>query len=502
MHYSGDAIRRSLGHFLLGKGITAIGAVVLLLALARQLPKADFAIYATLQAMVLVVGALTSFGLNQSTLRYLPEMRAQGQNRAMYALVWRTAALRLGVTAAAFAACAAALPWLAGPLGMAEQVAWVALYLGIGALRLTAQFLSSAMEALLWPKISQYALAAAALLKLVLVVSLALTGRLDLPAVVVLEGLGDALALALLATGLRRRQRVDPQAEAGAPDWALQHRARMRHFGRWNYLTTLMTQLATSSPYRLLAPVLLGADRTALLGLVYSLADLLQRFLPARMARLLLRSVIVGRQGPTPDPAATRPPLHLSFRLNAVLLAVATACALAAGSGLLAVLTRGTYTGAGPLLAAALLVLLLDVWRMHNDLLAAVHEQVRSALWANAGLATGLLVAVQAAGELGVWALPLGAAIGQLVAIVLYGALLRELGPYRLLSPRALAYFALAGGSGMAMSMLPATVHWGTKLAAVLVACSVLAVLFRPLRWAELRPAQRPLASVQTNPPR
>lgn len=485
MHYSAPAVRASLGFFALGKVVTAVAAIVLLLVLARELPKADFAIYASLQAMVLVVGAVTSFGLNQSTLRYLPEMRAQGQNAAMYALIWRTAGHRLLFSTAGFALSAGALPWLAAPLGLEGRQAWVLAYFGVGTLRLTSQFFSSAMEALLWPRISQYALAAAALLKLLLLALLLATGWLSFPSVVLLELVGELLAAVLLTLGLRYRQRADRQANNGDRGWAQAHQARLTHYGRWNYATTLVTQLASTSPYRLLAPLLLGPEKAALLGLVYGLSDLLQRFLPARMARLLLRSVIVGRQGEAAA-ATLSGPLALSLRLNLSILALALACAVAAGSGVLATLTAGRYTNAGLLLAAVVAVLGLDVCRVHLDLLASVNERVRAAVGANLGLAAGIGTAVVLTTPCGIWALPIGAAVGQCAAIVLYLCTLRDLRAYRIYAPKALAFVLVAGGAGAAAQAADGW-HWSVRLVLAMALLATGAGLLRPLTTSDLR---------------
>lgn len=485
MHYSADAIRRSLGHFVLGKSVTAVSAVVLLLALAHQLPKAEFALYASLQALVLVVGALTSFGLNQSTLRYIPEMRAHGQNAAMYALIWRTARHRLVLCVGAFSLVAITLPWLDERLGPTAHDAWILLYLVVGTVRLTSQFFSSAMESLLWPKISQYALAVAAVIKLMLVLALWRASMLSLPAVVLLELAAELLAFVMLTIGLRRRQKTDPQAAMGDPDWAQTRHARLSRYGRWNYATTLATQLATSAPYRLMAPLVLGPERAAVLALVYGLTDLLQRFLPARMARLLLRSLIVGRQAQA-QAAAQDGPLAMSLRLNLGIVALALACALAAGSGALAMLTGGRYTGVGTLLSMVIVVIGLDVCRSHLDLLASVHERVRASVAANLGLGVGVGSAFALAERWGLLAMPLGAAIGQLVAISLYLHLLRDLSGHRMIAARALAFVMLAALAGAA-AQIPEGWHWAMRLVLAMLLVAGAAAWTKPFTRADLR---------------
>ena len=87
MHYNLDALRRSLGHFLVGKSVSALSSLLLLVLLARWLSTEDYAVYVSLQALVVIVTYLTSLGINQSLLRYIPELRVANNNLPMYGMV-------------------------------------------------------------------------------------------------------------------------------------------------------------------------------------------------------------------------------------------------------------------------------------------------------------------------------------------------------------------------------------------------------------------------------
>lgn len=499
-HYSADAVRRSVGHFAAGKAVTAVSAIVLLVLLARLLPKDDYAAYVTLQALVLIVGAVTSFGVNQSVLRYLPEMRALGHNRALYALLWRTIGTRVLVIGLGFLACAALLPWLARGFGLEARQPWVQLYFAVGLLRLVGYFISTAMETLLWPRISQYALALSAAFKLLAVAGLAWRGQVDFPALVIVEALSEALTLTLLLGGLWRAQQRDPMRAAGDPGWATTHRARMRTYGRWNYGSTVLTQLATSAPYRMMAAATLAAESTALLGLVFSIGDMLHRFLPARMGLFVLRSVLVARASTGTPTAVVLDHLNLNFRVNAALVTGFAATALAAGSGAMATLTAGRYTDTGPLLAAVGGVLMLNLWRMQFDLLTSVYERVAWSVLSNSGLIIGLPIAWWAAPGSGAWAIVAAWGIGQATAVAVYAAGLWRQGASRVADVRSGMFFAANLLMSLGMHQLWPAAGWPLKLGAACGAFVLLAAIIRPLTIADLHRWRRPPGPERTAP--
>ena len=486
MDFGAEALRRSLGHFALGKVVTGVSAVVLLVVLARVLPKADYALYATLQGLVLVIGAVASFGINQAVLRFLPEMRALGHNRAMYALLWRGIATRCVAIALGFGVCAFALPWIGATLGLQAYQPWVLAYFAVGTVRLVGFFVATAMESLLWPRVSQYALALASLLKLGATLALAVSGSLDFPTLVVVEAVSESLALLGLVTGLRRNQRTDPRRDSGDPDWARRQIGRLRAFGRQNYISNLVSQLSTTAPYRVLAAATLSVENTALMGLVFGLTDLVRRFLPAEMGRFVLRSVLVAdASNGTGNEVVTRR-LGLNFRANAVLLTLLSSSALAGGSGALATFTAGKYPGVGPLLAAMGVVLLLNLWRMQYDMLASVVERMWWSIRANLGLAVGPAVAWLAAAPAQGWAVVAGAGAGQLAAITIYRAGSKVGGEAQLADMRSLLYFGLnfilAAGTHWALP----SASWMARLLVAITGFVFLTAWLKPVRLREL----------------
>jgi len=64
-HYGIDAIRKNIAHFVLGKALTAVFSVVVLLLIARVLPVQQFAAYTIFQALISLVNVISDSALGR-----------------------------------------------------------------------------------------------------------------------------------------------------------------------------------------------------------------------------------------------------------------------------------------------------------------------------------------------------------------------------------------------------------------------------------------------------
>lgn len=455
MHYNLSNIRRSLGHFLLGKGATALSSLALLTLLARWLPLQDFAILVTMQALVLVTGSLFSFGVNQSLIRYVPELRAANNNLVMYRLIRRSLATRFVALGAGMASLGLMLPHISGYLGLQSASEWLWIYLFVGWARMLGLFLARVLESLLWQKLSQYSLAIGSLCRLVLVVAAAMAGGqgtgLDLKTVFIIELIGEMLSLSLLLWGARRRMHGDPHRHQGDDAWMAANRQRVRGYGFWAYLNSLALLAWGSGPNRLIAARFLPHDAVALYGFADSLANLAKRLMPARMLHGMIRPVLVARYSANVDFAELVARVNLNVRLNAVLLLPAMVVLMVGGAPLLDGLTRGKYGATAALLAAMIGLVLLDGLRAQLELACEVVERNQRALAGNMTLASALLLGLVLTPALGTWGLVLAGLVGEVLSILVVLVGLRRDGhrwplDWQLLVTVGYALLALAVG--------------------------------------------------------
>lgn len=423
MHYKADKVRRALRHFVIGKAATAVSSIAVLVLLGKALPRADYAAYVSLQAVVIVVGALTSFGINQSLIRYAPELRASNNNLPLYRRLFTSLATRCAVIGLGLGAAWVSAPWWAEHLQLSIAPALLVLYLCVGWVRLMGLFLSLAMESLLWQKLSQYVLGGTSIVKLALAAWLAYTQRLDLAALFRLELATESLALLLLLLGLVRRWKADPHRNEGEPQWWRHHHKRVSGFARSAYLNGLTAVTYGSAPNRLIAARFLPPEVTAVFGFADALALLAKRFMPARLMQGMIRPVLIARYVSTGDFADLNRKVNLNFRLNSVLLCAPIALLITVGPNVLDWATHHKYGASAHLLAALLALLILDGFRAQLGLACEVVERPRVALIGNLTMGTNLFAAVALVLPLGVWGIFAAGLVGEVLAIfvTIYG---------------------------------------------------------------------------------
>ena len=208
-HYGFSAISRSLRPFLIGKGFRLVTSLTILVLLARFLPQKQYAVYVSLQALVTIAGALSSVGIQQVMLRYMPELRADGNNAAMYKMLSVGMILRVLVVALFMLLAWPLSGWL-GETFSIEQWLWVLpWYALVGLLRLTAMSLSQSLEALLWQKQAQYSMALGGMARLLGMLIALQLGIMDLWAIVVIELCSEGLSLIFLLYGWYKQRSAD-----------------------------------------------------------------------------------------------------------------------------------------------------------------------------------------------------------------------------------------------------------------------------------------------------
>lgn len=486
-HYGFTSVRRSLLHFLWGKAFTALSSLAVLLLLVRQLSVPEYAAYVLLQAMVLVVGVFATLGVTQTALRFVPELRAQGNNRAMYRLICASLGFR-GLAAGALLG----LVWLAQPyLGNWFNLGvWSGLfvwYVAAGWLRLMNFYLAQLLESLLWQKSSQYSLALTGVTKLILLVWFALADELALRDVVQVELLCEGVGALLLSGALWRGWRSDPDRKHGARTWFAQNGGRMQRYGVWGYLQTLGNALYGSAPNRLFAGRFVSVGDLGLFGFVSALADMGQRYLPTRMLQGMIRPLFFARFAQNNDFAALVQWGEFNFRVSLLLLALPGLLLLVAGEPLLYWMTAGKYGQAAYLLVAYLGVLTLESLWSQMELLAQTAEKNHLLVAGNLILSASLLLALPLVASLGLWSLVLSNAVGNMAAIAwIVSGLRREGFPVKLEWARVAKLCAMLLLSAVAGALASGMLHssvWGAATALLCLAGAV-------VRWPPFSPLE------------
>lgn len=423
-YYGIANIRKSLRHFFIGKGFKILSSLALLALLARLLSREDYAVYVSLQALVALGGVVGSLGIQAVLFRYLPELRAEGNNRCMYRLLLLGSCARFAAMAALAMLGIAFLEPLVELFGLSQWLWLVPWFFAVGIIHNTNLSISQSLESLLWQQIAQYSLAAGSLVKLAGVAACALTDTLSLPMVVAVEGCAELVIMVILVIGWWRRFRSDSARDAGEARWWRTHGRRVMRYGGWSFLLSQTLLLYGSAPNRLLAAHALPAPEVAILGVADSLANLGRRFMPTRLLINFIRPVMIARYSTGGGFDEMVQIANLVYRLNLYLLALPMALLLVVGEPVFAWLTAGKYGTAALLLAGFLLVLIAESMRSLLEILVQAVEHNEIFLITNLVQSASLLLALMLLDNVGVWALIIANLSGTVLANLLVVRLL------------------------------------------------------------------------------
>jgi O-antigen/teichoic acid export membrane protein len=431
-YYGFDAVRVSLIHFLTGKAFSAISAILIFILIARALPKEDYAVLVVFQATVMFAGVLASFGITQSIIRYIPELRSDNNNVAMYSMLFRGIFSRAIVFSATLFAIVLAADQYASFFDYDDEVLLLPLYLVAGFFRLMMNFIASAMESLMWQKSSQYILALSFFLKLLLISGFYFViEKLTFISFIYIEIFTTFIGAVLLFASLVRNWRKDKHRYNGNLLWLTRHKKRIFKYGLSGYMRALTSVLYGSAPNRLVAGRFLARESMGEYGFAESVSSLLHRFLPAHLMQGIIRPIFISKYSKNNDMAELNNMGNFVFRASIIILAPAVVLMTVTGQQLLDWLTVGKYGVAAYLVAGIIVVLMFESLRSQQELVCVTLEKNGVLVKSNLVLSVSIAFCIPLFPFLGAWSIITANIIGNIMAIILIYRSLLSMG-YRL----------------------------------------------------------------------
>jgi O-antigen/teichoic acid export membrane protein len=456
-HYGAAAIRRSLMHFMLGKGVAIVSTLITLLLLVRQLPAAEFGAYTSLNALALILGLISSMGIPQVLNRYLPELRTQHNYIAMYRLLFAGIFFR---ALCYMLVCALLLPVLGLLAATFKLDAWsaiVPIYLLVGFLRVNATFISQSLESLLWQRDSQYSLALGALIKLLGVLYMAQQNSLTLVNFVWLECVSEGAVFCCLHIFILIRWLSDDSRAQGNKQILVDDRRRYMRFGYWCYAQNFTSILYGSAPNRLFVAYMFSAEYIVIYGVIDRFVDFVRRYEPLKMFVGLVRPVLMSRYSVTQGFSKLVSLANLILFANFAILVAPLPLLVVAGDELLAWLTHGRYMDLKWLSVGCYAVLAVASINNLLDMLVKAVEQNRVYIFSNMLLSGSLLLAVPLLPYVNLWAIVIANMTGLLLAFGVIRYYLKARGYIYQLEWRhvltILGATAIAAGIGFALRL-------------------------------------------------
>ena len=139
--YGKKRIQQSLIYFIMGKGVSAVAGVFVMLLVIRELSVESFAAYSVLVALVEMLSAISGLGLAHVLMRYVPELYSKHYQVSLRNLIYGSLGLRsIVLLLAAFVAYQFAGE-LAPHVGLGSVISAFKVFLLVVVLRATTYFL-------------------------------------------------------------------------------------------------------------------------------------------------------------------------------------------------------------------------------------------------------------------------------------------------------------------------------------------------------------------------
>jgi O-antigen/teichoic acid export membrane protein len=371
--YARTRLRQALLHFLSGRLLSSLLGVFNLLALIRLLTPQEFGLYAALLSLQVLFLAASSFGIETTMERYLPEVRIRQGRSAVLPYIMRSLGMRLAALAATAVALLVGLPWLLPMLDLAAHESVVTQYVWVIVAVALMNSASTAHEALLHQHAAQTAAVAYAGVRTALILWGASDGGLTIEEVVVLDLVAAVTALTILLAAIGGYAR-DAFKPSGLPKDANLWR-RFYVFASRNFAGQLLLMASGNHTMRLALTASSGLLETARFGFAMSLAEMLQRYLPATLLLRMIRPIFVSRYIENRNFAQLNAFANLVLKLNMLMLVPAIAFVAAAGAPLADALSGGRYADAKWLLLGMLLLLITVSHQTVISILAGTLEE-------------------------------------------------------------------------------------------------------------------------------
>lgn len=404
--YGKAAVRASLVHFLFGKALNAVVSLTTLVVLARWLSTADYGGYIALFALQSTLLAVSTLGVETAAERFLPEFRTRYRDEDLLGFIVAALLLRVGILLVVVVVGAL----LAGPLsaliGLPQLASALRLWLVAVGFFGVFSFCCVLLESMLLQKLAQGCMSFYLVAKLALLFALHYGWGLDLRSLIVSEIVAGTVAVAASLVLLTRQFHRGGLARG----WALvlENRARLQRFASFNYAAQLVFQFFNNDVMKLLVTRLLGLASAASYGFAASLADMVQRYLPATLLQRLIKPVFISRYVRSGDFGELNQMARIILKLNLLILVPVIALASVYGGELLGLLSKGRYADGQWLLVGALGLLVLSSHQAILSLLAGTLERNAMQFYA------GLLSAVGF--PLALWLIPCWGPMGAIAA--------------------------------------------------------------------------------------
>lgn len=473
--YGENRIRRGLMHFLSGKVISAIAGFMAMLLVIRTLSVGDFAAYSILYALVEIVTAISGFGIVHAILRYVPELYGKHYEVSLRHFILGSTVVRTTLLILLVFTFYIFSENVVIHIGLHGAVEEYKLFLVIVVLRSSTHFFSQILESTLHQGVVQIGFTIATVARLMGMVYLLSIGNVRLSDVIWIELVADGVGLLIMLLGViwvLKSCATKDNSNVEDRQWLHIRTRQVLRFATAAYLQHLAITPYGGNANRLVGGAWLDSRAMAGYGFAQSIYEYIKRYLPAQLLLGIIRPVIVARYSKTRNFGDAVGLCNQVMHINEILIGGIFVILIAGSGGLVTYVSDGKYGAETVFVMAALLVvLILETWRQQLELLVQAIERYALILPSNLLLSLSVVGALLLLPFLSAVAFPVANAIGLVIANIWTQEKLRKCGYVVLhkwsVAIRVLLAVSISIGLGELLRRLGIAWHWLVILSAI-----------------------------------
>ncbi len=385
--YSRDRVRKSLIHYLFGRGVASLLSFASAILLIRAFSVPTYAAYTALSGLFYFISIFSSAGIPRVIPRFLPEFRQNGAERTIrVCLRWLTF-VRMVFLLCLLMPLYLLADLVFGYLSITEGTDVMIPFCLFVVSKIAAEQYGLVLQTLLYQREATIANLIEFITRLGAIVAYMVHAK-QVPLADVYWIFTASCGLAILYSQIKLSRfvgKVNAREERLSP-------LRLLRFGWDNYLALLLSLPIMNGTTKLLAASFLTHFQTAVLGFSYTLTDVLMRYLPANLLLGLIEPVFMARYLKNKNFENLNEMALIILKINLFILAPITAWLVFDGAPLISLISSGKYTNAVMPIAALMIVMIIDSHEIVLTLIANAVE--KSKILVSAGWVVILLFPV------------------------------------------------------------------------------------------------------------
>ncbi|QLG88219.1 oligosaccharide flippase family protein [Chitinibacter bivalviorum] len=418
-------VRQSMLSMLIARPISAVGGLLVLVFLSRLLQPQEYAIYFAIWAVAEIAILASNLGLLQAAYRYISASELSNGITVAHGPVVSFVVLRI-MTLLAVASVLAFFPsifkFVFPNNNISEKLGIfvAAIIVGEG----LARYIESIFDSMLCQGRSQISLIIRTVLRLVAIGFIALQGELNIQNVVYIEVgvtlVGALVSITMLAIMLASSTKYASNDERIAYK-------RMLQFALPAFIAQLLGITYGPDALKITLAGLVGANALAVFGFAYSLAAVVQRYIPANILAGVFRPIFVAASKKEDSDKILPALLSFLVKINWIFIAPIFCGLFFSGDFILSKVSAGNYPAAGMVLSLIVLGLLPIAMHATLSMYCLAKETSWAPLYATALSVLGLPIAIYLGREHGAVGVAIAFGVSELIwSITCYVLLARS----------------------------------------------------------------------------